>query len=590
MFTINGNNYDIKTNKDFIINQTYKFNIIPVTDNDKKILSSLIDKLPLHDFENNRIIFKKLSLIDYRNKEHLAELPEIFNMDVLKERYYKNVVATSNFKKPSFIPWVKHIAPLYTKRELYFKFLISKNQIELFSDSYEKDINQVYRHVSRIDYTQKPVINAYKYILDSLKLQFLSEYTLFGSHELNDPLRLKAPCNSVTLKACKTMLKCIMNAPLIEKDIIVYRFVKDDSYLEELRAGDYYIPDSFLSTSREPFKNQQNLFGNISLVIHIPKNTPCLFLELASMYPEETELVLPPNTKLLLENVTGDVTYFLQNTLGKVSRQYTFRLTEILPTTFDHMSLSKIPILDINYLKKLIQLEEKIKFMKWFKNDTNTSFFHIDDELYKILEYNNTESSIAKFFKAKSNDGIGIATIDKKRLTIRTFIEIHNNALHVNYMLRFLKNPSICHDDLLFKHIRSVSKLLGCSKCKIYANFIPVTNLVNSLKGNHFVFNMDLYNFLFFNIKRFSNNHLVTCSMKYFQIEEQFNTPAGAFVESFTCRVFDPSITLAQLWKELLFGYPEFADDVIDFVKLKMKKEYNIRDWDFYYKVDFQYI
>ena len=85
----------------------------------------------------------------------------------------------------------------------------------------------------------------------------------------------------------------IHQAPVLEKDCIVYRFIWDDSFLKNLKKGDIFKDKGFLSTTRDPFYSPglQGNFGLTLLKIKIPKNKKGsgLLIETCSLFRNENE-------------------------------------------------------------------------------------------------------------------------------------------------------------------------------------------------------------------------------------------------------------------------------------------------------------
>ena len=58
--------------------------------------------------------------------------------------------------------------------------------------------------------------------------------------------------------------KLIIKSPKFDSNYIVYRFVDNDSFLNNLNIGDIFIDRGFVSTTRNPFYfPKNNYFGEI---------------------------------------------------------------------------------------------------------------------------------------------------------------------------------------------------------------------------------------------------------------------------------------------------------------------------------------
>ena len=66
------------------------------------------------------------------------------------------------------------------------------------------------------------------------------------------------------------MWELINNAPPFDKDYILYRFIRDDEFLSQIKIGSTYIEKGFMSTTRDPFyKQNEYVFGFILLKIKL---------------------------------------------------------------------------------------------------------------------------------------------------------------------------------------------------------------------------------------------------------------------------------------------------------------------------------
>jgi hypothetical protein len=118
-------------------------------------------------------------------------------------------------------------------------------------------------------------------------------------------LRNKNIFDDIIYKNITLLNKLILQSPGFTNNVIVYRFIDNDSYLKDIQIGDIYITDSFLSCSRNPKINE---FGSIVNKIRISKNMKGigLCIEGYSMYPKEEEIILPPSTMMKLLSKTKD--------------------------------------------------------------------------------------------------------------------------------------------------------------------------------------------------------------------------------------------------------------------------------------------
>ena len=105
-------------------------------------------------------------------------------------------------------------------------------------------------------------------------------------------------------KGLYNIVKCMENTPELSNDYDLYRFVWDDSFINNLNEGDIFIDKGFMSTTRDPFYSPgiNGTFGLILIKIKIPKNKKGvgLFIENFSLFHKEEEFLLPPYSKIKL--------------------------------------------------------------------------------------------------------------------------------------------------------------------------------------------------------------------------------------------------------------------------------------------------
>ena len=219
-------------------------------------------------------------------------------------------------KKASFLPYLKHIKPYYTKIELLnlgLNLKIIKNE-ELHKIDISSD--QICNKIRNNDISSEIIMKHKKYILDNDKIGIIQYYTFQGSYFINEYLRNNVSYfgrNHFLEKIIKSMWKLIVKSPKFDKSYILYRFIQTDDHLNNLEVKDIYVNDSFLSTTRDPFYNSSSYqFGFILIKIKIPENKigVGLCLESLSNFKEEQEIILPPKCKLRLDKKDNNIEYY----------------------------------------------------------------------------------------------------------------------------------------------------------------------------------------------------------------------------------------------------------------------------------------
>ena len=140
--------------------------------------------------------------------------------------------------------------------------------------------------------------------------------TIVTSANINSYLRnqnFSLVANNIYNNIIGTLWNLCYTSPPFDNDYILYRFIKDDLYLQNLKIGDTYNDTSFMSTTRDPFyRSDVYNFGFILIKVRIPKNIKgvALCLEGCSHFPEEQEIIFAPGTKYKLTARNENITYY----------------------------------------------------------------------------------------------------------------------------------------------------------------------------------------------------------------------------------------------------------------------------------------
>lgn len=109
------------------------------------------------------------------------------------------------------------------------------------------------------------------------------------------------------LQLTQRLQQIILNAPKLEKDIVVFRGSLSVDHV--LASPEYkYISKSFESTSTDYDAAYDTFSNNVALFsITIPKGFPCLTMLKFTKVVFENEILLPYNTEYIIENIQNDV-------------------------------------------------------------------------------------------------------------------------------------------------------------------------------------------------------------------------------------------------------------------------------------------
>lgn len=385
-------------------------------------------------------------------------------------------------KNPSFIPQFNHIKPYLTKGE------IINTALNIGADQ-NLDISELCRIVRENQITSKILLDHQKHIIENQKLGLVQYYTLQGSYFMNQYLRDMTEYkykNEFLEKIIEPMWQLVLDSPTFDKEYIVYRFVKEDTYLSNLDIGDIFTEKGFMSTTRDPFyRSDLYKFGFILIKIRIPKNIKgiALCLETVSHFPEEQEIIFSPNTKFKLISKDSDCVYFHtdESFSSKIKTKYEFEWIGNDGISFDRTkTLDKISTIDFLGIEKqeAKTLEEKIKsFESKYVNELYQFKVKIGNlELVVFSEWYNSIGAYKDFYAIETKTGYSIYTMYEGYVLF--FIEIGNTdigtEMHVNYYVKYssIDPNKIVGDENLIKFFSSIAYYYDISNIFIYANYL----------------------------------------------------------------------------------------------------------------------
>ncbi len=456
---------------------------------------------------------KKLQLmIDFINQLN----PEILKTTYIKVFYYyanevgKNITVCL---RPSFLPHLSHIKPYYSRSEL-INMALNLEIIKPSTVYYDEDkLMKLCDVVKKNDITADTIVEHQNFIIDNEKVGVVQYYSLQGSYFMNQYLRNVTSYkykNDLLEKAILSMWHLINNAPQFDKSYIVYRFIKDDSYLKTVSVGEEYTESSFISTTRDPFYQSETYkFGFILIKIKIPANMVgvALCIESVSHFPEEQEILFAPLSVLRLEKKDEQVPYYHTDDMyeTKIRTRYEFTYVgkkaitlpmrpalEKANSGVDFLSIKKIDAITVN---------ERIRsFIKEHVNELFQFETLIGDEVFTIIvEWYDSTDVYKKFFAAKTDNGFIMYTIINNYLgfTVELGEDVDGSYMYVNYYFRYSSVPKTGNISRKY-FIEFLSKI---------AYFFNIKNVVlyceyNSCYGGNYC--TDFYDYLKHNTKRYN--------------------------------------------------------------------------------------
>jgi len=458
-------------------------------------------------------------------------------------------------KRKSFIPFFSHLNPYYSKDEL---LNLGLNMNAIKPELFEKDPKilfdgkkhyEICKLISNNDVNKELLLEHLKYINSSNSKYLIQYYSLYGSYFMNKFLRnyLTIKKNSVkfnpeyktnsklVFELTNKLWNTISQAPPLDNDYILYRFVNDDSYLKNIKKGGYFIETGFMSTTRDPFysNNQDTDFGFVLMKIRLPKGKKgvALNIELYSHFKNEEEFILPPLTKLKLVSKNDKFNYYHidKKFQIKITKKYEFEYVENLPIpelTFKN----QIDNIDVDFMKiDLIgeNILDKIDyFIKNYTNEINEFQSNIGSKKYNFnIHWFDSTGPYNKFYYLKSELGFSIIIYgDNGKVLLK--IEI-GELISVNYYLKFMDNqPKIIADTDLAEFVSKVAYSFKINNCIIHTDYGSFSKFNNNYQEeliyqslDCFNYPYDFYNYLKKGEKRFNNIDSIDSKFNYFDLD-----------------------------------------------------------------------
>jgi len=427
----------------------------------------------------------------------MIDFMDNFDLDVLFNTYVKLFYKYSSFagkgtticKNPSFIPQFNHIKPYLSRGEvintaLNFGIKLSADYIE------QEEINNLCKLISKYQLPANILLEHQHHILNSGSLGRVQYYTLQGSYFMNQYLRNMTSYDSKNIyleSLIEPMWQLVLTAPKFDKSYIFYRFIKEDSYLRNLKIGDVFTEKGFMSTTRDPFyRSDLYKFGFILIKIKIPANTigVALCLETISHFAEEQEIIFPPNSKFKLVSRDEQCVYYHTDPhfSSKVKTRYEFEWINNEKVSFERIKEYTGKINNIDFLQAKgtasITLSEKLRY---FDSSYVNDMYQFNIEIGKLTipvltEWYDSTGAYKDFYALETNNGYSMYSLYNGYILF--FIELGENddgkQMHVNYYVRYssIDPNEIVGEDNLIKLFSSIAYYFDISNAVIYANYL----------------------------------------------------------------------------------------------------------------------
>jgi hypothetical protein len=500
--------YDAYTENIYLINRHNVYNRVMHQHYrfpDKDLIDEIKDKKNKHRGNKNDVIKdrknRKVNLmIDFMNN---------FDADILYDTYvkvfykYSEHVGKENTvcKNISFLSQFHHMKPYLTRSEIIN--LALNFDIDIPKDKYleQDDIMGLCKKIKKFQIDSEVLLQHQIYIIENGNMGLVQYYTLQGSHFMNQYLRGLTKYiskNDYLENLITPMWNLVNNAPEFDKSYIVYRFIQDDNFLNNLKTGEIYTEKGFMSTTRDPFyRSDLYKFGFILMKIKIPSNRKgvALCLETVSHFPDEQEIIFPPNSKFKLLKIDEECSYYHTEPhySSKIKTRYEFEWIDNSEISFEKKKEQKTQYEYIDFLKikkhASYSLEEKIKFFEL--NHVNEMYqFKIklgDNDFTVVAEWYDSTSAYSDFYALNVQNGYSFYTMYKGFLLF--FIELgttdNGNQMHVNYYVKYssIDSNKIIGDENIMKFFSSIAHYFDMSSIIIYASYMNCNNTICEQKG-----------------------------------------------------------------------------------------------------------
>ena len=459
--------------------------------------------------------------------KNMLEIIDNYDIDILVMTSYKVLyqystgIIISICKRNSFNQYIKYLNPYYTKNEL-IKLGLNMGYKNLDLDNIvENTYFEICKSISNNDVSFGCIQRHSLKIIKNNTISSLTFYSFIGASLLNKFLRNHTSCiiNKFYHKLLLNIINTIKQAPPLDNDYQMYRFIANDDFLSDLKVGDIFVDLGFTSTTRDPFYNPglAGDFGLILIKINLKRDIPGigLFIEHFSLFAKEEEFLLPPMTKLKLISKNDTFKYYHTDERfeKKIYKKYEFELVSVNYDWIDKICIEKSEIQTFNYddFINTYTFINKLDLFQKFKNLSNDfNQIKINDFIFYIFFYDSTRS-YSRYYYNKIEKGLSLFYFDKNNypaLSIELGKELVINFLNTQY---FYNEKEIIDEKKLIELITDIGLLFHYKKAKIFHNYMNFSKFKNNYYSTQEIFlylhNYDntLYTYLKYNKKPFAS-------------------------------------------------------------------------------------
>lgn len=529
---------------------------------------------------NDKLLTRKI-----KKMELLLTFMSYFDLGVLFDTYVKVFYKYSKFvgkettvcKNPSFLPQFSHIKPYLTRSEvinsaLNYGIALPDNYIE------PEEINKICKKIIKYQINSNVLLQHQHHIINNGSLGLVQYYTLQGSFFMNQYLRAMTQYhqqNEYLESMIMPMWDLVVTAPEFDKSYTFYRFVGRDDYLKSTKIGEIYVEKGFMSTTRDPFyRADLYKFGFILIKIKVPANKKgvALCLETISHFPEEQEIIFPPNSKFKLVARDENCEYYHTdiNFASKVKTRYEFEWIENEPIKFNRIVkfTEEKPLIDFLRLKQTnsITLLEKLKYFdNVYVNELGQFNVSLGDKTITVLtEWFDSSGAYKNYYALETNLGYAIYSVYKGYILF--YIELaeikEGKQMHVNYFVKYssVDPAKVIGNENLIKFFSSVAYYFDIHTVVMYANYLNCGTELIQAGGSNFKKDNSLRQ------REFEGVDLNKTYKKNINISENTTDHSYGLVGGSYCN---------DLYQYLLNGTKAYSDTSVLSVELQPKFSYH---------------
>lgn len=524
-----------------------------------------LSNIPLFDIYTQNIVlvgrdelYHKIITFHYRpitqqtikfiSKEKSLNFVKNFNLNIMEDSFYKLMYKigqttdeVTSCLRPSFLPILRSTTPYYKKSELIYLAL----NMNLWTDN--TTVTDVCQRVSNNDINGKELLMHKMYIEANSGDNYIKYYSFLGSSKYNYYLRFpKENHRDLQLEHhINNFRSLLIKSPGWNKSYYVYRWIKDDTYLQHYKLGDMWIDNGFLSTTRQAFvSSDKNYFGYILIKIKVPAlniSGSGLSVEFYSHFPEEQEIIFPPS-KYKLTSSTNTIYYHPNDSVSeKVNIKYEFEWTSFIEEYIDinsYKSAIEIPILDFaTYNQTYYDLPSVLhEFNTQYPSNFKTKIGQ-EDVIFTIDGIQTNDPYKSMFYSNNIDKKVRQMLIGSKELfltwqntngDINMAIEI-STILSVNYYFKFSGMETklignMTHNDILI-FIANLAKIFNSAKIVINSDYKKYSDIIdntcesivenNMSKANYHEHQLYLSDTNYFNQMLHHYINMISCRLNY---------------------------------------------------------------------------